>query len=400
MSNLMRLVVLTLMVGALASLVTPLAAQTDLRFETFTVQSDIEEITFTLNPGDASVLFYARSEDPLDNVLIVELIGPGGETLYAEDETTGDIMGDVFADLLISPHEVAMYLPPAPQFELEPGAYTVVALSESGSRLSEAGIVVRSGNVDGPQAIDFNLLVLTNSISSGSFEAIERELRNEMNSVLNPHNLQAGEFSFVEATAPQKQRFASAFFPEADLTDPILLEICSLMSETVGNTRALNVALVDFVGDDGTAGIASALPGTALVNDSPISCIIAALQGDTNFSTNTQGINILHESAHLMGLTHTTEEEGTFFDIFDDTAQCVASQFDANGDGIVDDTECQSVDGNNFMFWSEGGLQMSADQAWTFRRHPLFYPLPGRSDSTSDLSGPSVEKIINDAKII
>jgi hypothetical protein len=240
--------------------------------------------------------------------------------------------------------------------------------------VATSAIIVKSGNVNATQAIDLNLLILTDNITADDFSTIESNLRSEMDSILKSHNLQTGTINFTIGSDSQKQRYASNFFPESDLVHSSLLDLCGLMASTVGSNRALNVAFVDDVGDEGTAGISVGLPGSPMVDGSPISCVVAALQGNTDFANNTQGINILHEGSHLMGMTHTTESEGTYFDLFNDTPECRANQFDTNNDGIVDDAECASQDGRNYMFWSEGGLNMSSAQAWTLRRHPLFYP--------------------------
>ncbi len=134
------LIVLWLIAGSGASL----TAHSDVRLESFAPTDDIELFYFTIEPGDVSVLFYAAAEDPTDNVIIVELIGPNGETLYIANDD-GDVTGEMFRDkLIIGRHEVAMYLPNASQFELEPGEYSVVVLTEYESKISEAGIIVRS----------------------------------------------------------------------------------------------------------------------------------------------------------------------------------------------------------------------------------------------------------------
>jgi hypothetical protein len=91
-----------------------------------------------------------------------------------------------------------------------------------------------------------------------------------------------------------------------------------------------------------------------------------------------QAYNILHEGGHFMSLPHTTESDGGLFDIFDDTPECSAEDFDEDGDGFVDDFECD-IDGgaNNLMFWSGepdyAPFILSDAQAWVLRRHPLFY---------------------------
>jgi hypothetical protein len=135
MFNAVRVVGVLLFLFVLSISVAPLSAQSDLRVESFGPQSDFAELTFTINPGDESVLFHARAASSSDNVIIVEIVGPNG-TLYIEDEDTGEITSEMFPDLLISPREVAAYLPPAPQFSLTPGQYTVVVLTENGSNIS------------------------------------------------------------------------------------------------------------------------------------------------------------------------------------------------------------------------------------------------------------------------
>ncbi len=60
-----------------------------------------------------------------------------------------------------------------------------------------------------------------------------------------------------------------------------------------------------------------------------------------------------------------------------DTPECDADRYDDDGNGIVDQYECERADGSNYMFWGSEGLTtefvISEEQAWVLRRHPLFY---------------------------
>jgi hypothetical protein len=48
----------------------------------------------------------------------------------------------------------------------------------------------------------------------------------------------------------------------------------------------------------------------------------------------------------------------------------------------VEDSECPQAGADNYMFWQSSGVVedfiISAEQAWTIRRHPLFYSLEAR----------------------
>jgi hypothetical protein len=153
--------------------------------------------------------------------------------------------------------------------------------------------------------------------------------------------------------------------------------------QNMGYGRAINLVIVneilDLSGEDtGTAGISSGLPGTVMVTDSPQSCVIVSWFAFED-SYEEQAGNIIHEASHLMSLTHTSEADGTYFDLFTDTPECDVDSFDADGNEEIDEFECDLQGGaRNYMFYS-GDISfapfvMSADQAWTLRRHPLFYP--------------------------
>ena len=100
------------------------------------------------------------------------------------------------------------------------------------------------------------------------------------------------------------------------------------------------------------------------------------MEGDTQELAAT----IIHESAHFLGLAHTTDEDGRSFDFLSDTPQCSAATADADGDKTVDVKECALFDANNLMFWQSGveqaAVTLTAQQTWLLRRHPLFHPAP------------------------
>ena len=55
---------------------------------------------------------------------------------------------------------------------------------------------------------------------------------------------------------------------------------------------------------------------------------------------------------HQLGLFHTTEKEGTVFDILSDTPECLRNSQDNDSNGTVTAEECNGFGGDNLMFWT------------------------------------------------
>ena len=64
------------------------------------------------------------------------------------------------------------------------------------------------------------------------------------------------------------------------------------------------------------------------------------------------GETAAHEMGHQLGLFHTTEKEGTVFDILSDTPECSSSSQDNDSNGTVNAEECDEFGGGNLMFWT------------------------------------------------
>jgi hypothetical protein len=189
--------------------------------------------------------------------------------------------------------------------------------------------------------------------------------------------------TFIDPPADVIDRFAVLQFSEGG-TDADLRGLCRAMSTSVGDVRALNFAIVDRLdGDDPDAiieGSSAGLPGTAMLAGSDLSCVAGMASPDPDDPGRDlfdRAVVVWHEAGHLLGLYHTSESDGRYFDLFDDTPECHSEERDADNDGFIDLYECAGFDADNFMFHDGDGATMTADQAWMIRRHPLLYPAQG-----------------------
>lgn len=351
-------------------------------------ESDIVEVELTIEEDDVSVLFQVVASDPDAPLGLLEIFTPDDELLYLLDDMNNEIEFGFVPYTEENTGELGVFLPAAPQYDLEAGDY-IFAFGTEFDDIESVTAIVRSGNVDVRQAIDINLGVFSwdsELDDPRQQDDFEEALRQHVDALLNPHNLQLGAVNYI---FPDEDMVDELGYPEITDDDvSILNEICAEMNALVGFSNALNVVLLDGFdeGDSeagGTAGVSMGAGNTGIINsdESPHSCVVVSWEAYAD-DMSSQAANIIHESAHFMSIPHTTEAGGFAFDIFEDTAECDADEFDEDGDGLVDDFECGVLGGaDNFMFWNgdpEAGLTpytMSADQAWVMRRHPLFYPV-------------------------
>ena len=331
---------------------------------------------------DVSLLFSAQTAARDDIVVVDSIIAPDGELLYQSSEASGaEFSSTYFSQPLLSEGELTFYLPPTPQRPLQPGVYEIVLYTARGQPICDAAAVIRSGPAQGTQAIDLNLWVLSDAPEANQPEqraGLGADIRAAVDRILNQQEMQLGALNFFEAGPDEKARFARS-------DENALAAICQAMALQAGSARAWNIALVDsyqiFTGVDGEPepvfGMAP-LPGSAFAPGSLNSCGVIAWEAHEG-DYNELGATIAHEGSHFLGLPHTTESDGLFFDLFADTPGCPAEIYDTDASGEVEDSECAQAGADNYMFWQSSGVFedfiISAEQAWTIRRHPLFYPL-------------------------
>ncbi len=123
-----------------------------------------------------------------------------------------------------------------------------------------------------------------------------------------------------------------------------------------GITDAVNLFFIeDYAGSwSGVLGNAAGIPGS-LGDTNAWNGVLNSLTAHASGNTiNAQllGETASHEMGHQLGLFHTTERGGTYFDILSDTSECAKSDRDNNSDGLVSAEECEGYGSENIMFWT------------------------------------------------
>jgi len=324
-----------------------------------------------VGPGDISFLAFARTGDPDAQVFITSVVSPSGVDV-------GGAIGLEYGELS-NFGEAAFYVPIKQQVDLEFGEYAVAF--EATGEIVASGALVRSGTADGPQMLDVIFWMATHE--QYDLVALEQRFRAVGEAMLGSHGIVIGTMTFIDPPADLVDRYAVLEFTEGG-TDEDLRALCREMSASIGDVRALNFAIVDRL-DDGDPdfiieGSAAGLPGTAMLAGSDLSCVAGMAAPDPDEPGRdlfARAIVVWHEAGHHLGLYHTSEDDGLYFDLLDDTPECRYEERDTNDDGFVDLFECEGLDADNFMFHDGDGTMMTADQAWTVRRHPLLYPAEG-----------------------
>ena len=141
----------------------------------------------------------------------------------------------------------------------------------------------------------------------------------------------------------------------------------------IDGTQTLHVLFtnaLDF--GDGTWGIAPGIPGASTRTGTVMSGVTLALTPDT--PADLDGLALLHEVGHFIGLAHSTEFDGESKDPLADTPTCV---------GILDLQKPETIDRcpdkNNLMFptlWGSG-VEVSDSQKIVFRGSPSYKAFVG-----------------------
>jgi hypothetical protein len=214
---------------------------------------------------------------------------------------------------------------------------------------------------DGLQILDPSPLHSITAATAASDPDVASRIDDFYEAVKSMVGIDRGKVTFHAVPA----RFASVTSME-DLED-LFRE-----SRVVADGQALHFMLsnhIEVVPDNSSWGIAAATGGAASRTGTPLSGVALSI-GD--FPAYGDALTMLHEAGHFVGLSHTSELSGEYFDPMSDTPQCV----DISMTAVL-----QCPDRRNLMFpafygASEGGVgvNLSPGQVRTFRGSPVYRP--------------------------
>jgi hypothetical protein len=159
------------------------------------------------------------------------------------------------------------------------------------------------------------------------------------------------------------------------------------------DAQAINVTLtngIDFGGGDAAWGIAPGIPGAAARTGTAVSGVVLAV-GDT--PPVGDGLTILHEGGHFIGLNHTTEFDGVLADPLSDTPKCL--NISLEDPSTLQD--CPDYDNIMFpAFYGTAGSKvgMSGAQRAIYRGSPIYkaYKTAVGGKATKSLHGSPIAR--------
>jgi len=250
----------------------------DLSIEVYESITSDEDMVVTIEREDISLLIAARTSILNDEIVITKVHAPGNQILYHYDPVSGDFTSTIANQPLISSNgEVCLFLPFSNQPSLDVGDYQFSFATRSGMPLQETQIIIRRGQRLDLQKLDLNLWLAMENERLNDQEYLlqfETKLRKALTEQLAPLNITPGRIECFHP-APDELAAFSCVNIDYDLAD------CSYMiTESVENGRALNVALVERITqgeppvDASVNAISTGSPGMILSPVSPHACIL------------------------------------------------------------------------------------------------------------------------------
>jgi len=253
-------------------------AHPDLTIETYTAIPLDDELILSIEKGDVSLLLAARSQMPNETIAISAITAPGEKQLYHYDPVSGAFSSSICTQPLTSEDgEVCLFYPRSSQQALVPGEYRFSFTTETGSKVQEVQVIIRSGRALDLQWVDLNFWIATDHVwiyDSNNLDQFEVNIKESIRQKLAPFNLAPGK---IECFYPAPDELES--FKEVNL-DEDLADCSYMIAESVNTTRALNIGLVDRLTtgnppiDAEVRAVSTGSPGMLLSASSPHACIV------------------------------------------------------------------------------------------------------------------------------
>jgi hypothetical protein len=319
-------------------------------------------------PGDAvSAMVHCGEYGDQRLGAVLTLENPSGANVYAgpADEAPNKQNGTWRSEFLddMSP----ALLPLSPKLDISAGKWTFNYFIGAGPHATaNCGAVFRLDSVGNQANINIELVF----VGLSDLDASSAPDDTDFQAVLD-------HFESEWSTGNLKPNFGYADFSGnaskytvVDVSDDDLSEFNDLLRTAKPfEERTLTIFLVEEIsnssqGGDTILGLSAGPPGAAAIHGTSKSGVVISAADLKSAPTDVAKI-MAHESAHFLGLFHTTEKGGTQFDPLDDTPVCPAGSTSL----------CASLGADNIMWWTltDGVATFTSDQSWVARRNPVAY---------------------------
>ena len=333
-------------------------------------------MTFELSTAAVSFTILLIDADGSDEIMgVYELDDPNGQQLvtsYSMDppiQTTPEIGA------------LAVQVPNTPTYELVPGPHTFTVVRYGDDVGSAWVYVVQTLREDlALSHLDINFwFVGTPGLTANTAPSNEKFafLQKTFTNTLANHSLIVEDIHYfdVAGTDAQKYTFVDVSFESYAVDEHA--ELLTLSESLPADNRGVNIFLVQGFNGWGLLGKAGGIPGPPLLHGTYHSGVVVSLaeyyELEDQYGVFLTAEAMAHELGHQIGLFHTTEQTGDFFDPIPDTPQCPKSK-DTNKDGVVDPIECEGLGGDNLMFWATSfATVLTEGQKFVVHRNASMY---------------------------
>ena len=276
--------------------------------------------------NNAPIMFYSLNDPNGIDIL----------SLSSTPNLYNDATGSVGETSLSKAGYANVLVPQSPSFSAKAGTWTFKA--DTNDRVS---VALRTGSTPSAATITIQPYITGTCWSTGDISAA----LSVMSSIYSANGITLTINSTITISNTQYAAVSGTF---TDSTTSALV--------TQGSTAAVNLFFIeDYSGSwSGILGNAAGIPGSMGTANSWNGVLISlsAHASGTTLDSQLLGETAAHEMGHQLGLFHTTETGGTVFDILTDTAECLNSTKDFNGNGKMSAEECEGYGGDNVMFWT------------------------------------------------
>ena len=313
---------------------------------------DSHAVSFELPQNVTSYMVVPHSER--GRMFMRDIEGPGG---------TLDMLGSYSfanANSYLVGDPLALLVPQSPDFagRVAPGQHTL----RMGSNQDFCHAIIPK--VGPGTRLDLNLyFVGVAGLNSENFEShsgLQATLE-RLAEIMAPLQVDVRAARASDIVGEDAQRF-SIVRDEDDVSG--LVSLSQLPGQDVEERLSLNLFFIDQFGIAGgnVLGISAGIPGVAGLHGMPGTGVIVA--GTLLSDPSLAGQVTAHELGHFLGLFHTTEMGGRFFDPLSDTAQCAPNLWSNPG-------RCPDISNLMFPFAGRANTAVSNAQSLVIHANPL-----------------------------